>query len=225
LNKQLESLQSFVIDSTRRLNGRISSISSSSGSLDRETLEDNLDQREKVFLKLISGLQGELSSLRGNYDAEAIKFGQLGFRSARECDAWAITHHPGEDFGLWVDFHLVMEHVHVQMTGQKLISNLEKIYKMALRRNNQALAISSFEACLPQFFFTETRLFVRKDESYFRSIKSWDGWDLSNYGYRGRLNMELKLFKSGHQEILESELTPLSPYYNLCVLALTESVS
>jgi len=98
-----------------------------------------LDQREKVVLKLISGLQGELFSLRANYDAEAIKFGQLGFRSARECDAWVLTHHPGEDFGLLVDFHLVMEHVHVQMTGQKLISNLEKIYKMALLEQQSGL--------------------------------------------------------------------------------------
>jgi len=221
LNKQLESLQSFAIDSTRRLNNRISSISSPTGSLK----EDDLDQREKVVLKLIAGLQGELSALRANYDAEAIKFGQLGFRSAKECDSWVVTHHPGEDFGLLVDFHLVMEHVHVQMTGQKLISNLEKIYKMALRNNNQALAISSFEARLPRFFSTETRSFVRKDESYFPAIKSWDDWDLPNDGYRDRLNMELQLFKSGHQEILESELTPLSPYYNLCVLALTESVA
>jgi len=225
LNKQLQSLHSFAVDSSRKLNNRINSIPMVSSSLDHSSLEEDINQREKVVLGLISGLERELSSLRANYDAEAIKFGQLGFRSSKESDAWVITHHPGEDFGLLVDFHLVMEHVYVQMTGQKLISNLEKIYKMALRNNNQALAISSFETRLPRFFSTETRSFVRKDESYFPAIKSWDDWDLPNDGYRDRLNMELQLFKSGHQETLDSELTPLSPYYNLCVLALTESVS
>jgi len=225
LNKQLLSLQSFAVDSSRKLNNRINSLPIVSKSLDQSSLEEDINQREKVVLGLISNVQSELSSLRANYDAEAIKFGQLGFRSSRESDAWVVTHHPGDDFGLLVDFHLVMEHVYVQMTGQKLISNLEKIYKMSLRNNNQALAISSFEARLPRFFSTETRSFVRKDESYFPAIKSWDDWDLPNDGFRDRLNMELQLFKSGHQETLDSELTPLSPYYNLCILALTESVS
>jgi len=149
LNTQLESLQSFAIDSTRRLNDRISTISSCSGSLDKETLEVDLDQREKVVLKLISGLQGELSSLRVNYDAEAIKFGQLGFRSARECDAWIMTHYPGEDFGLLVDFHLVMEHFHVQLTGQKLIKILKRCIKW-----HSGITIRP----LLRVFSTETRL-------------------------------------------------------------------
>jgi len=223
--KQLEALQTFAVDSTRKLNSRITSLPQATSIFNKESFEEDFDRREEIMLNLISGLQGELSSLRANYDAEAIKFGQLGFRSSRECDAWVTTHHPGEEFGLLVDFHLVMEHVHIQMTGQKLISNLEKIYKMALRNNNQALAISSFEARLPRFFATDTRSFVRKDESYFPAIKSWDDWDLPNDGFRDRLNLELQLFKSGHQETLESELVPLSPYYNLCVLALTESVS
>jgi len=225
LTRQLDTLQTFSIDSTRKLNTRISSLPQSTSIFNKETLEEDIDRREQIMLNLISGLQGELSSLRATYDAEAIKFGQLGFRSSRECDSWITTHHPGEDFGLLVDFHLVMEHVHIQMTGQKLISNLEKIYKMSLRNNNQALAISSFEARLPRFFATDTRSFIRKDESYFPAIKSWDDWDLPNDGFRDRLNLELQLFKSGHQEILESELIPLSPYYNLCILALTESVS
>jgi len=118
-----------------------------------------------------------------------------------------------------------MEHVFVQINGQKLLANLEKIYKMDLRSNNQALAISSFETRLPRFFSQDLKLHVKKDESYFHGIKSWDEWDLPNDGYRDRLNVELHLFKVGHKETLDHELEHLSPFHNLCVLALTESVA
>jgi len=67
--------------------------------------------------------------------------------------------------------------------------------------------------------------FLRKDESYFPGIKTWDEWDLPNDGYRDRLKLELYMFKVGHQETLENELERLSPYHNLCVLALTEAIA
>jgi len=118
-----------------------------------------------------------------------------------------------------------MEHVFVQISGQKLLANLEKIYKMDLRSNNQALAISSFETRLPRFFTQDSKMHVKKDESYFQGIKSWDEWDMPNDGFRDRLNIELHLFKVGHQETLDNELTHLSPFHNLCILALTESVA
>jgi len=96
---------------------------------------------------------------------------------------------------------------------------------MSLDSNNQALAISSFESRVPRFFTSESKHFVRKDESYFSSIKSWDDWDLPHDGYRDRLNEELHLFKQGHQFLLDTELTPMSPFHTLCNLALTESVA
>lgn len=43
-----------------------------------------------------------------------------------------------------MDLHIVMEHVFVQINGQNLLANVEKIYKMDLSNKNQALAIRSF---------------------------------------------------------------------------------
>jgi len=45
---------------------------------------------------------------------------------------------------------------------------------MDLKSNNQALAISSFETRLPRFFTQDSKMHVKKDESYFNGIKSWD---------------------------------------------------
>ena len=222
---QLNQLNSFVVEASRTLNKKILDLSVGSSQLISHISRQEYETQENMFNKRIGLLESELNILRSQHDSSVIKFGQLGFRSNKECDAWMESHHPGEDFGLLIDLHLLLEHVFVQMTGQKLISNLEQIHKMKLRSNNQALAISSFESRLPRIFTLDSKSPIRKDESYFPSIKNWDDWDLPNDGYRDRLNIELHLFKTGHQETLEAELVPLSPFYNLCILALTESVS
>jgi len=223
MSNKVNELNFFAVDAVRKLNNRVNN-SISSLNLP-PSFADDFDQRESIMLSRMSELESELASLRSSKDSTAIKFGRLGFRTQSDCSSWLELHHPNDEFGLLVDFHLVMEHVFVQINGQKLLANLEKIYKMDLRSNNQALAISSFETRLPRFFTQDLKVHVRKDESYFHGIKSWDEWDLPNDGYRDRLNVELHLFKVGHQETLDHELEHLSPFHNLCVLALTEIVA
>ena len=225
MSSQLHELNIFSVDAFRKLNKRINKIPSVSTFNFHSLLTDEMDKRESVLMSKLTSMESELASLRATKDSTAIKFGRLGFRSQSDCTAWLQIHHPNDEFGLLVDFHLVMEHVFVQINGQKLLANLEKIYKMDLRSNNQALAISSFETRLPRFFSQDLKVHVKKDESYFHGIKSWDEWDLPNDGYRDRLNVELHLFKVGHKETLDHELEHLSPFHNLCVLALTESVA
>ena len=227
INHQITQLDHFAIEATRTLSNRINQLEASpNSSPDYDGVsQPQFEKFEKLFTQRLSTLEDEIASLRAQHDAESIKFGQLGFRNINESNAWVETHHPGPDFGLLIDFHLAMEHVYVQITGQKLLANLEKIYKMSLKTNNQALAISSFESRLPRFFSQEAKVYVRKDESYFPGIKTWDEWDLPNDGYRDRLKLELYMFKVGHQETLENELERLSPYHNLCVLALTEAIA
>jgi len=218
LERRLNAHNSFAVDAIQILNKKISTQGSGSDS-------EDLDQREKRIWAKVNELNHQVNSLRSSNDETAIKFGQLGLRNVKELSSWMEIHFPEEDYGYLVDCHIVFEHVHVQISGQKLMSNLEKIYKMSLRSNNQALAITSFEARLPRFFSTDNKHYIRKDESYFPAIKSWDDWDLPNDGHRDRLKQELHLFKTGHQFLLDTELTPLTPYHTLCQLALTESVA
>jgi len=224
VNKQIKSLNDFAVNAVRLLNQKISNLPATA---ETSQANSNIDfaEREQRLWDKVNELQSELASYRSSQDESTIKFGKLGIRSSKEMDAWMEINHPGQNFGLLVDFHLVMEHVQVQITGQKLISNFEKIYKMSLDSNNQALAISSFEARVPRFFSSESRHFVRKDESYFSAIKCWDDWDLPHDGHRDRLNQELHLFKQGHQFLIDTELTPMTPFHTLCNLALTETVA
>jgi len=225
LTNQVKELNTFAVDAVRKLNSRIIR-NNVTPAVDLQSFcVTEMDQREAMINERMKTLEVELASLRSTQDKTVVKFGQLGFRSQHDCTAWLQQHHPEDEFGLLVDFHLVMEHVFVQINGQKLLANLEKIYKMDLRSNNQALAISSFETRLPRFFTQDSKIHVKKDESYFHGIRSWDEWDMPNDGFRDRLNVELHMFKVGHQETLENELAHLSPFHNLCILALTESVA
>jgi len=221
MSSHLNELNLFSVEAFRKLNKRINKIPSVSTFNFHSLITEEMDKRESIMMSRLTTMESELASLRATKDSTAIKFGRLGFRSQSDCTAWLQIHHPNDEFGLLVDFHLVMEHVFVQINGQKLLANLEKIYKMDLRSNNQALAISSFETQLPRFFSQDLKVHVKKDHG----IKSWDEWDLPNDGYRDRLNVELHLFKVGHKETLDHELEHLSPFHNLCVLALTESVA
>jgi len=223
LERRMNSYNKFTVDAIQILNKKISTNGSSSDRYSQQS--EDLDQREKRIWSKVNDLNLQVNSLRSSNDETAIKFGQLGLRNVKELSSWMEIHFPNEDYGYLVDCHIVFEHVHVQISGQKLMSNLEKIYKMSLRSNNQALAITSFESRLPRFFSTDSKNYIRKDESYFPAIKSWDDWDLPNDGHRDRLKQELHLFKTGHQFLLDTELTPLSPYHTLCQLALTESVA
>jgi len=197
----------FAVDAIRKLNKRINLNPSVSADNLKSSFTDEINQKESILTSRMNEMERELAALRSSKDSTVIKFGQLGLRSQQDCTAWLQLHHPGNEFGLLVDFHLVMEHIYVQINGQKLLANLEKIYKMDLRSNNQALVTSSFEGRLPRFFSQD------------------DEWDLPNDGFRDRLNVELHLFKNGHLETLDNELTHLLPFHNLCVLALTESVA
>ena len=165
VNKQVQSLNDFVVNAVRLLNKKVST---SSPHIESSHLTNNSDflEREQRMWDKINELESELASYRSTKDEAAIKFGKLGIRNPKEMDSWMEINHPGPSFGHLVDFHSVMEHVQVQITGQKLISNFEKFHKMSLDSNNQALAISSFESRVPRFFTSESKHFVRKDESY-----------------------------------------------------------
>ena len=158
---QLNHLNTFVVEAARTLNKKIEEVSF--GSVPAALVKrEEYDTQEKLSNARILEIENELNSLRSYHDSSTISFGQLGFRSNKECDSWMEIHHPGEDFGLLIDLHLLLEHVYVQMTGQKLISNLEKNHKMKLRSNNQALAILSFESRLPRILYLIQNLFMLK---------------------------------------------------------------
>jgi len=218
LHDRLDNLEEFAVESAKRLNANISAAQS--------TFNDPSTTNGEI-LSRIKSLEKEMSQVRATSDHTVIQYAKLGFRSQSECDSWIELHQPKGDYGLLMDFHTVLEHAHLQLAGQKILPNLQSIYKMKLQSNNQAVAMTSFEDRIPKFFGGEGRTvnIVREDDSYFKSIRTWEDWNMPNDGLRDQLKRELTVFEIGHKETLDAELESLSLFHTLCCKSLTDSIS
>ena len=68
-----------------------------------------------VLLDRMDNVDDKLS--RMDLKGDSIKFHNLGFPSKIESDAWLEIHSPNGTFGLIVDFHTLMGHIHHSITG------------------------------------------------------------------------------------------------------------
>ena len=225
---KIREIESFVQTSVGHIVQRIGELQSSIQPPSRNTVTESEDYlaREKLIFDKIEQLEQEVITLRSVNDHETVKFSNLGFRNKHDCDAWVESHHPGTDFGLIMDFHLVMAHVHDAISGVNLMGNLGRVYKMKLSHNHQAVAIVSYKSRIPKYFVSTSSGYsiVRKDESYFSAIKSWDDWDLPNDGFRDRLDKFLADFEEGFGRDLDSAMEPNSLFHTVATKALSNSV-
>ena len=224
LIQRIDELETFAIMSTKKLQQNIVQMgsdlqSSVNTQAPSQTLHIDLIQR-------LEKMESEMKMLKSINDESSVKYGGLGFTSQRDSDAWIEANFPSDEYGLLMDFNLVLEHVYTQMAGQKILTNLGQIHKMKLSNNNQAVALTSFETRIPKVFCGESRSVgvVRDGDSYFKSIKSWDDWNTPNDGYRDQIKRELTVFEIGHKETMEAELESLSVFHTLCSKSLTDSV-
>ena len=107
-------------------------------------------------------------------DGEAVAFFNLGFRSKKESDAWLTLNAPQDNFGYMVDFHMVMEHMHHQITGIDSLTSLGKLYKLKLSTISESLVMNSVETTDPRFLTASgARCVVNSESSYFSHITSF----------------------------------------------------
>jgi len=220
LQKKLNELEYFAVQSTRRLQSSIVSLASRPS--------DTTSPDQSKLMQCLESLEREMRMVRSSNDASSVKYSGLGFRSQPESDAWVETNQPSDDYGLIMDFNCVMEHVYTQIVGQKILSNLEKVYKMKLNNTNkQAVTLTSFETRIPKFFCGESKSMavVKEGESYFKMIKSWDDWNTPHDGFRDQLKRELSLFDVGHNATISAEFEPLLVFHSLVSKTLSDSIT
>jgi len=222
LKQKLKELEEFSVISARKLQSNIVTLANRTQTPVTQPVQDNTN-----LLKRLDTLEKEMRMVRSPNDSSAIKYSGLGFRSQKESDAWVEINQPSDDYGLIMDYNCVMEHVWTQIVGQKILTNLEKVYKMKLRTNNQAVTLTSFETRIPKFFCGESKSMgvVREGESYFKLIKTWEEWNTPFDGFRDQLKRELILFETGHHETISAELEPLSIYHSFVSKTLIDSIS
>ena len=168
-------------------------------------------------------MEREIVTLRSANDNETVKFSNLGFLNKQDCDDWVESNHPGTNFGLAMDFHLVMDHVHNAITGVNLVDTLSRAYKMKLSNTHQAVALVSYETSIPKYFMASSSGYsiFHKDSSYFSAIKSWDDWDLPNDGFRDCLYNFLADFEEGFSRDLDSSIEPNLLFHTVASKALS----
>eukprot|EP00978_Attheya_sp_CCMP212_P010090 scaffold24245_cov23-Attheya_sp.AAC.1 len=108
------------------------------------------------FESRVSEMEIEMNRLTSQTDQHAIRFSSLGVRGKDEANAWLAINEPSHDYGLFVDAHMVLEHVQYAIFGDDSLKRLESLYKLKIETIAQGLAIMSFEAKCPKIFDRKT---------------------------------------------------------------------
>jgi hypothetical protein len=173
----------------------------------------------------VDGLKEMVMQLQAKKDEQAIQFHNLGFRGPEEAASWMEKELPDAPFGLIVDVHIVMEHVHASMTNQTITGRLQQLCKINITSLADGLAITSFESRIPKFFSDETKHRVlTSNDSFFNLLPDFNGWDFPKTGYRDRLKEELYNFKAS-QEFRISEQHAGTAAYSVAMHSVTSSLS
>eukprot|EP00978_Attheya_sp_CCMP212_P034021 scaffold140543_cov74-Attheya_sp.AAC.1 len=146
------------------------------------------------------------------------------FRRSEESASWLATHSPSNDFGIFVDAHMVQEHIHYTLHGTDALKRLESLYKLKIDTISQGLAITSFENTIPKIFSKSLdHKVLRDDASYFNMIPNFHDWDLKDAGWRDKIKEELVKFSMGHSRTIDEIFERGSPGDTLARLCLVET--
>ena len=113
-----------------------------------------------------------------------------------------------------------MENIQSTIIGDPCLPKMERLLcKLKLSTIGEALAMTSFDNKLPSYFSTGSHhKIVCMDESNFNCVANWSDWDGAESGFRAKLDEELIVFKSSHQESIDEAYKPETLAYNLAVL-------
>ena len=149
-SRGLNTIGTLLKTAVDRNTARINSLQQAQGAQwNTPTLTPLNDNMQRIDERL-ARFELEVTSMKATKGA-AIRFGSLGFKSFDESCSWLETIAPGGSFGFVVDFHIVMEHIHQQISGHDSLKNLERIYKLKLHTISEAVSMTSFEIITPRF--------------------------------------------------------------------------
>jgi hypothetical protein len=221
LNNKI-SAESFRIDLLEQSNRHLTAPVHNPQADGSENLNAGLVERIEERVNM---MEVELSRVAASNDDQAIKFASLGFRRSAEATAWWTTHCPSNEYGLFVDPHMVLEHIHYNIHGANSLTQLEKLYKLKIETIGQGIALQSFESSVPKLFNGTGYKLVLNDLSFFDKIPSFAEWDERDVGWKNKLKLELQNFSVAHARTITEEFDSDSKMYNIARLALTESVA
>ena len=218
--QQLNDLQAFTIKNMKDI------VSMMKVDQNKTFITNNHSSVSSSIENRLQHLEETLNSYVNANDESAVKFGALAFRSQAEATTWLKRNFPGPHFGFLVDFHMLMEYLKEDLTVGSL---LKATKKMDFTLTIQNIAVNSFNSKIPSFFSKPSiaeNMIIFDTQSYFTQINSYCDWSTPSTGKRERLRLKLLDFQSYFKAILDSGVIQrLSPFYNICYLAMTETIS
>ena len=119
-----------------------------------------------------------------------------------------------------------MQAVFTISSGEDLIKQLSKGYKLQIEDGHQAATIASVEGAMPRVLSVNSaQTVVQSEQSFFTNIKTWNDWDLPHLGHRDQLLGNLDNVRAAHLDHINDNLESGWPLYSLAVEALQTSYS
>ena len=165
-------------------------------SLPDPTQSDDLEDIKRA----LDDIKTTVHSLKASSNSYSVKFGGLGFTSEPNVSSWIKTNVGPWSYGWIYDFHILMQAVWSNISGEDLVKRLTKGYKLDIENGHQLATIGSFETSIPRNFKNNhSHLVTHRDQSFFSMIKSWAEWDAPHHGFRDRLKKEIERVQNDHE--------------------------
>ena len=136
-------------------------------------IEKETPQELESLHRMVDDLKTTVTNLKSQTDGNSIKFGGLEFTSGYDARAWTEVNVGDNGYGWIYDYHILMQAVWSNISGEALVKRLTKGYKLNIENGHQLATIGSFETDLPRFFSnTHGHTVTHRDQSFFGSIKN-----------------------------------------------------
>ena len=175
IRTNVKTVKDTLINVTRTFKDQISMNARNINYLEKSTTSRSTNLLSDHTVEELSGDFKELKMQVDNLDdrvknmdsqGDVIQFHSLNFTSKSEADAWLEHHAPNGNFGLVVDFHTLMEHIHHSITGVDALKQLQNVYKLKMKTLSEALSVASFEVPVPRYFTNSgTHVVIDNQES------------------------------------------------------------
>ena len=190
-------------------------------SVDLSGIHDDIDRLQDRM----DDIQAEITNLGGD-SPEVVNYQNLGFRGPEEANAWIEENCPQGKYGLIIDFHIMMEHVEQKIKGVDTLARLEKVHKIKLPSNSEAVAIASFQIMIPRFFSKQgDHQVIDATESHFTNIKSFNDWNNSASGFKVKLKKQMERFRKHQLATIRAKLDPSSKMYAIATASVSDTLA
>ena len=120
----------------------------------------------------------------------------------------------------------MMEHIEQKVRGFDTLARLEKVHKIRLPSNKEAVAISLFQTMIPRFFSKPGEHHViNSTESYFTNIKNFANWNTPLSGFKFQLKKQMERFRLYQLSTIQAKLSPDSKIFSLATTSVSDMIA